>query len=119
MKKDTNVRMRKKKTTEQFNREAQNIHYVSDEKGNKVPKYDYSNTIYSNCRGKVNIKCKKHGLFTQNASNHLNGQGCPMCGKSRNKSKAADWIEIQLSKVGIRYETEKECSDLYNKTSTH
>lgn len=42
-------------------------------------KYDYSNTIYINRRTKMEIKCKKHGLFYQNAGDHIAGHGCPAC----------------------------------------
>ena len=42
--------------------------------------YDYSQTIYENSNKKVTIVCKEHGCFTQTPHNHLNGQGCPICG---------------------------------------
>jgi hypothetical protein len=42
-------------------------------------KYDYSHSIYINSRSHINILCKKHGLFSQRANNHLAGQGCPKC----------------------------------------
>ena len=41
--------------------------------------YDYSVTNYSNSCSKVDIVCKKHGIFSQLANNHLRGQGCPKC----------------------------------------
>ena len=42
-------------------------------------RYDYSNIIYTGVANKVDIICKKHGLFKQNIRNHINGQGCPKC----------------------------------------
>ena len=42
-------------------------------------KYDYSKVNYSNSKSKVNIVCKIHGEFSQRASAHLGGQGCPEC----------------------------------------
>lgn len=44
-------------------------------------KYDYSKTNYSKSNEKVEIICPIHGVFTQLASNHLSGQGCPKCGR--------------------------------------
>lgn len=48
--------------------------------------YDYSSTIYSGCKDSVNVKCLSHGEFVVNASNHLQGQGCPCCAESGFKS---------------------------------
>lgn len=42
-------------------------------------KYDYCNVIYVKSCKKVEIVCKKHGLFYQVPNNHLRGQGCPQC----------------------------------------
>ena len=42
-------------------------------------KYDYSLVEYVNAHKKVKILCPEHGVFEQNANNHLNGQGCPVC----------------------------------------
>lgn len=42
-------------------------------------KYDYSNTTYSGKNNKITIICKPHGAFTQKASEHLRGSGCPKC----------------------------------------
>lgn len=44
-------------------------------------KYDYSETKYTYSTEKVDIICKIHGLFTQVASSHLMGCGCPKCNK--------------------------------------
>ena len=42
-------------------------------------RFDYSLVEYINNRHKVKIICKKHGVFEQNAQNHLNGRGCIKC----------------------------------------
>ena len=42
-------------------------------------KYDYSKVEYTNCKSNIIIICKNHGDFEQQPSNHLNGQGCPLC----------------------------------------
>lgn len=45
-------------------------------------KYDYSKTKYIGTHNYVTITCKEHGDFTQYPSNHLRGQGCPICNES-------------------------------------
>lgn len=66
-----------KKITEQFIRDAQNLH------GNL---YDYSQVDYYNKSIPVKIICKKHGEFLQIPNVHLMGYGCKKCLlKSQNK----------------------------------
>jgi len=46
-------------------------------------KYDYTKTIYVNCRTKVKIICKKHGEFEQYPTSHItHKQNCPICAKT-------------------------------------
>lgn len=42
-------------------------------------KYDYSLVNYENVRTKVDIICKKHGVFSQLPLHHIKGQGCKKC----------------------------------------
>lgn len=43
-------------------------------------KYDYSNVVYVNCKTKVDIICKIHGVFKQTPDKHINLKcGCPYC----------------------------------------
>lgn len=62
--------MGKRKTREQFIRDAIHVHST---------KYDYTNVEYKNNKTPVNIICPKHGTFKQTPDNHLRGQGCPKC----------------------------------------
>jgi len=55
-------------------------------------KYDYSLVIYKKSREKIKIICKKHGIFEQEPSNHLRGQGCPICSGSK-KYTLSEFIE--------------------------
>ncbi len=48
--------------------------------------YDYSQVVYKDMRTKVDIVCKKHGVFSQRAYAHLNGQGCPKCKAEKTRS---------------------------------
>ncbi len=41
--------------------------------------YIYDNINYTYCSKKINITCKKHGVFQQSPDNHLQGSGCPKC----------------------------------------
>ena len=68
----------RKKTTEQFIKEAIRLH------GNK---YDYSKVAYKNSYSKVIIICPIHGEFLQTPNEHLHGHGCPICAKSVQKKK--------------------------------
>ena len=67
----------KKRTTEEFIELARQVH---------GDKYDYSKTVYVNKRSKVIITCPIHGDFEQNAHDHINGRGCPKCGKLSSSS---------------------------------
>lgn len=53
--------------------------------------YDYSNTLYTSSKDKVNILCLKHGIFSKRADKHLLGEGCPKC--ANNSPSSNDFIE--------------------------
>lgn len=42
-------------------------------------RYDYSGSVFIGTKNKVEILCKLHGYFTQNADDHLRGHGCKQC----------------------------------------
>lgn len=71
-------------------------------------RYDYSNINYVNSRTKVNIICKKHGIFLQLANNHLKGSGCNKCNRSLGELK----IENILDERKINYKVEFIFEDL-------
>ena len=48
-------------------------------------RYDYSQSEYTGLIAKVKIVCPTHGEFEQAAGNHMNGAGCPRCGKHSGK----------------------------------
>lgn len=71
--------MPKRKTTEEFIEDAIKIH---------KEKYGYDNVVYKNCKTKVEIYCKNcNKYFMQTPSEHLDGCGCPTCGRNNVKSK--------------------------------
>ncbi len=64
------------KTLERFIQEAVIEHGDS---------YDYSLVKYKNTHTKVKIVCKIHGVFEQDPSSHLSGNGCFLCSKIKYK----------------------------------
>lgn len=71
--KSDNLICRQTKTTEEFIKEAREIH------GNKYS-YDYSN--YVDSRSPLNICCPNHGVFKQIPCNHISRKsGCPKCAR--------------------------------------
>lgn len=65
-------------TKEEFVTRAKNTH------GNK---YDYIKSVYTRNKYKLIITCPYHGDFTQTASDHINGNGCQVCGGNRKRAK--------------------------------
>ena len=90
-------------TNEQFIKKAIKVH---------GDKYDYSKVIYKNTRTKICIICPKHGEFWQTPSQHLKGDGCPICEESHMEKE----IRIFLSEHKIKYEYEKHFDGLGGKS---
>lgn len=73
--------------------------------------YDYSESVYTNARADININCRIHGGFTQNASSHLCGRGCPDCadyGFQPNKPAILYYLSIndgEAYKIGVTNRT--------------
>lgn len=77
-------------TTEEFIEKAKQVHGDS---------YDYSYVKYLSSDYKVTIKCNKHGLFEQDPTNHLMGQGCPECWAERRRGVLAYSTEDFIKKA--------------------
>lgn len=94
--------MRKKLTIEEFIDKANCVHNN---------KYDYSESNYINIKTKIRIICPKHGLFFQRPEDHLNGQGCPECGRmiSGKKTSFTQKLFVERSKKvhGNKYDYSK------------
>ena len=59
-------------------------------------KYSYPELKYLGMNNKIDILCSNHGIFKQNPSNHLQGQGCRKCADILMSSKGwtkSNWIE--------------------------
>jgi very-short-patch-repair endonuclease len=90
-------------TNSEFIEKSKKIHY---------DKYEYPNCNYKNAHTKVKILCKKHGVFTQNPSCHLQGQGCPSC----KESKGEIFINEYLVKREIKFIRQKTFNKCKNKS---
>lgn len=64
--------MSKKLTLDDFKTRSNEIH---------GDLYDYSFVDYINCSTKVKILCKIHKEFWQTPDSHMQGRGCPKCGR--------------------------------------
>jgi len=82
--------MKNKKTTEQFIKEAKEVHNE---------KYDYSAVDYQGGKVKVSIICNTHGMFEQLSANHLKGHGCSKCATSKSKKTQPCTLENFIKKV--------------------
>ena len=70
--------------------------------------YDYANTVYINSRSKVIIKCIKCNTeFEQKATNHLQGQGCPICNKKNTKLTQEEFVTRCINIHGTTYDYSK------------
>ena len=61
-------------------------------------KYDYSKAEVINSTIKVCIICPKHGEFYQSPNMHMNGQGCPQCGKEKSSKSRSLTVEKFIQK---------------------
>jgi Zn finger protein HypA/HybF involved in hydrogenase expression len=56
------------------------MEWISRAKEVHGDKYNYDGVVYKRSNKKIEIICKKHGMFSQRPNDHLNGSGCPKCG---------------------------------------
>lgn len=54
--------------------------------------YDYSKVKFDKTIDKVIIICPKHGEFEQIWHNHLRGEGCPKCNRSKGENKVINFL---------------------------
>lgn len=68
-------------------------------------RYTYDKFVYVNSRVKGIITCHIHGDFNQSPDSHLNGRGCPSCGKliTRSKSSKEEFLEKVIKVHSHRY----------------
>lgn len=97
--------LRRRIGTERFIGKANQLHNNA---------YTYENVVYINTDKKVSITCPLHGNFEQTPSNHIRGNGCPICGQSgfkENKPAILYYVSVnngEAYKIGITNRTIKE-----------
>ena len=102
----------KKLTKEIFIEKAQQAHGDN--------KYDYSKVNYINNKTKVCIICPEHGEFWQTPSNHLQGKGCPECGKIKQGFKRRLDFNNFLKSANLLHNNKyKYLKDTYTKASDY
>jgi len=74
--------------------------------------YNYENSIYINPTTKIDIICKKHGLFKQTPNSHLNGSGCPICKLSKGENKINNFLKLNNISF-INQKKFKDCKNIY------
>jgi hypothetical protein len=67
-------------------------------------KYDYSEVKYNRASDKINIICKKHGMFSQLAASHVAGRGCPQCAIELYAYSKNDFLIDAKATHGDKYE---------------
>lgn len=98
--------LNRKYSQEEWIEKAKNIH---------MNKYNYSKVNYKGSNEKVTIICPIHGEFEQLPTNHIYGQGCPIC----KQSKLEFEIENLLVLNNIEFEKQKTFNWLKNKRNLY
>jgi len=88
----------KRKTTEEFVAEAQDIH---------AEKYDYGKVEYVNIDGLVTINCPIHGEFQERARRHLRKDGYGGCNECKTDTKRLAYITKAHKVHGNKYRYDK------------
>lgn len=70
-------------------------------------KYDYSQVVYVKSSENVKIICPIHGEFEQTPNKHLQGRGCPKCGREQTKLGLDEFIRRARLVHGDRYDYSK------------
>lgn len=89
-----NSAQKQTKPQEAFIQQAKEVH---------DSKYTYNKTNYINEKTKVIITCPIHGDFEQWPCNHLQGQGCPKCGRELVAKNHSSKGELQVKTILEKY----------------
>lgn len=74
--------------------------------------YDYSESVLGkDIHAKIDICCKKHGIFKQSPHEHMKGHGCPQCAVDSNAKEKTrsvdDVVEKSIAKFGDKFSYKK------------
>jgi len=92
---------RNRLTHEEFLHRCRKVH---------AKKYSYPER-YKDGQTPIKIICQKHGQFIQKPSNHLMGNGCPICFESSGERR----ISRALDRLKVQYVRQKKFPDLVHK----
>lgn len=67
-------------------------------------RYDYTNSIYKGYLSKMEIVCRKHGVFLQAPNSHINGSGCKKCMIEAQTKTTDSFIKEAIKTHGDRYD---------------
>lgn len=73
--------------------------------------YEYNEHTYTKTQEKMEMICKKHGVFLQTPMTHKQGKGCPVCNSSTGEKE----ITHLLNDLGIEFEHQKTYKELGRK----
>jgi hypothetical protein len=82
-----------------------NKNFISKAKAIHGENYLYNLVRYRGSSKKVNIICKKHGVFSLTPNQHLSGKGCPFCEK--NRLTRNEFMELMTINYGEKYDFTK------------
>lgn len=89
----TEYRSSRSWSKEQFIKAAQKEH---------GDRYIYDNILYQNIKTKIDLQCRKHGVFSQRPSHHIfYGNGCPKCALEAESSKPQLMIYEWVKSLGF------------------
>ncbi len=95
----------KKYTTSRFIAKAQDVH---------GDRYDYSESVYSGSHTKLKIICKTHGVFYQNAGDHMQGAGCLKCAVAKRRPYHQKWSTSSFIEASKKIHNDKYSYSLVN-----
>ena len=73
------------------------VEFVAKSKEVHGETYDYSLAKYIDSITRITIICPTHGQFKQVPSNHMRGQGCPLCGHIKASAKKSELAKRKFS----------------------
>ena len=91
-------------TTEDFVNRSNKVHNH---------KYDYSKSKFKSIRNKVIITCPIHGDFEQTPKRHMNGQGCPLCGKEKAQNRNGNYTNARKNITSFKEDINKIFGNKY------
>lgn len=65
--------------------------------------YIYDYVEFVKMKQKVNIVCRKHGVFPQTPQKHISGQGCPICGNKRKNKNRTLKLDVFLQRANKKH----------------